>query len=123
MHSAEIAPVRGEAHYLSRALQNLIGNAIQYTPKGWVKVKNWQNGEWVCVEVQDSGIGIPEEDLTHIFERFYRGRSVRESKIHGTGLGLAIVKEIIEFHNGRIEVESKVGEGSVFRLYLPIWND
>ncbi len=123
MHSAEIAPVRGEAHYLSRALQNLIGNAIQYTPKGWVKVKNWQNGEWVCVEVQDSGIGIPEEDLPHIFERFYRGRSVRQSKIHGTGLGLAIVKEIIEFHNGRIEVESKVGEGSVFRLYLPIWND
>ncbi|RCK76341.1 MAG: sensor histidine kinase [Anaerolineae bacterium] len=117
------AVVRGDAHYLSRAIQNLIGNAIQYTPAGWVKVTNWRNGEWICLEVRDSGIGIGEEDLPHIFERFYRGRSVRQSKIHGTGLGLAIVKEIIELHNGRIEVESKVGVGSVFRLYIPAWSN
>ncbi|MFN3308930.1 MAG: ATP-binding protein, partial [Anaerolineales bacterium] len=116
------AIVRGEAHYLSRAIQNLIGNAIQYTQKGWVKIKNWRNDQWVCLEIQDSGIGIAEEDLPHIFERFYRGRSVRQSKVHGTGLGLAIVKEIVELHNGKIEVESKVGIGSLFRLYLPIWN-
>ncbi len=116
------AIVRGEANYLSRAIQNLIGNAIQYTPKGWVKIKNWKNDQWVCIEVQDSGIGIAEEDLPHIFERFYRGRLVRQSKVHGTGLGLAIVKEIVELHNGKIEVESKVGVGSLFRLYLPIWN-
>lgn len=123
--SAELASsamVRGEAHYLSRAIQNLIGNAIQYTPAGWVKLTNWRNGEWICLEVKDSGIGIGEEDLPHIFERFYRGRAVRQSKVHGTGLGLAIVKEIVELHNGHIEVESKVGVGSVFRLYLPAWN-
>lgn len=124
--SAELlssAMVRGEAHYLSRAIQNLIGNAIQYTPAGWVKLTNWRNGEWICLEVQDSGIGIGEEDLPHIFERFYRGRSVRQSKVHGTGLGLAIVKEIVELHNGHIEVESKVGVGSIFRLYIPAWSD
>jgi signal transduction histidine kinase len=61
--------------------------------------------------------------MPHIFERFYRGRSVRQSKVHGTGLGLAIVKEIIELHNGYIEVESKVGVGSVFRLYIPVWSN
>jgi len=124
--SAELASpavVRGEAHYLSRAIQNLIGNAIQYTPAGWVKLMSWRNGEWICLEVQDSGIGISEEDMPHIFERFYRGRSVRQSKVHGTGLGLAIVKEIIELHNGYIEVESKVGVGSVFRLYIPVWSN
>lgn len=124
--SAELlssAMVRGEAHYLSRAIQNLIGNAIQYTPAGWVKLTNWRNGEWICLEIQDSGIGIGEEDLPHIFERFYRGRSVRQSKVHGTGLGLAIVKEIVELHNGHIEVESKVGVGSIFRLYIPAWSD
>jgi len=84
---------------------------------------SWRNGEWICLEVQDSGIGISEEDMPHIFERFYRGRSVRQSKVHGTGLGLAIVKEIIELHNGYIEVESKVGVGSVFRLYIPVWSN
>lgn len=120
---ASTAMVQGEAHYLSRAIQNLIGNAIQYTPAGWVKLTNWRNGEWICLEVQDSGIGISEQDLPHIFERFYRGRSVRQSKVHGTGLGLAIVKEIVELHNGRMEVESKVGVGSVFRLYLPAWSN
>lgn len=121
IESAPQAIVRGESHYLSRAIQNLIGNAIQYTPKGWVKVKTAQNGEMVCLEVQDSGIGIAEEDLPHIFERFYRGRLVRQSKVPGTGLGLAIVKEIVELHRGQIEVESTVGEGSIFRLYLPHW--
>lgn len=124
--SAELASsamVRGEVHYLSRAIQNLIGNAIQYTPAGWVRLSNWQKGEWICLEVRDSGIGISEEDLPHIFERFYRGRSVRQSKVHGTGLGLAIVKEIVELHNGHIEVESKVGVGSVFRLYIPAWSN
>ncbi|MCS7248519.1 MAG: ATP-binding protein [Anaerolineales bacterium] len=117
------AKVRGELHYLSRALQNLLGNAIQYTPKGWVRITSRRDGEWVCLEVQDSGIGIPEEDLPHIFERFYRGKLVRQSKVPGTGLGLAIVKEIVELHNGQIEVESEVGRGSVFRIYLPAWID
>ncbi|GAB4472776.1 MAG: hypothetical protein Kow0088_07620 [Anaerolineales bacterium] len=115
------AKVRGDEHYLSRALQNLIGNAIQYTLTGWVKVITRQNDGEVCLEVSDSGIGIGDEDLPHIFERFYRGRSVRQSKVHGTGLGLAIVKEIIELHSGSIEVESKIGVGSVFRLHLPTW--
>jgi len=72
------------------------------------------------VIVRDTGIGIEEEDLSHIFERFYRGRNVRQSKIHGTGLGLAIVKEIVELHDGSLEVSSEYGKGSTFKVILPV---
>ena len=65
-------------------------------------------------------MGIEAVDLPHIFERFYRGQRVRQSKIHGTGLGLAIVKEIIDLHEGNIEVESTIGKGSTFKIYLPL---
>ena len=74
----------------------------------------------VCLRVRDTGIGIEKEDLPHIFERFYRGRNVRQSKIHGTGLGLAIVKEIVELHDGTLEVKSEYGTGSVFKVILPV---
>jgi signal transduction histidine kinase len=74
----------------------------------------------VCIEVCDSGIGINSDDLPHLFERFYRGKNVRQSKISGTGLGLAIVKEIVELHEGRIEVRSETNRGSEFIVWLPI---
>ena len=70
--------------------------------------------------VSDTGIGIGEDDLPHIFERFYRGQSVRQSKKHGTGLGLAIVKEIVELHDGEIAVSSGIGKGSPFTVILPV---
>lgn len=75
------------------------------------------------VDVIDSGIGVPAEDVPHLFERFYRGRQVSQSNIPGTGLGLAIVKEIIEAHGGTVEVDSQLGKGSTFRLWLPTVND
>ena len=65
-------------------------------------------------------MGIAAEDLPHIFDRFYRGKRARQSKIHGTGLGLAIVKEIVELHSGEIEVQSEDGDGSVFKLTFPV---
>jgi signal transduction histidine kinase len=70
--------------------------------------------------VEDSGLGIESDDLDHIFERFYRGTNVRQSKIHGTGLGLAIVKEIVELHDGRLVVKSEPGKGSRFTVELPV---
>jgi two-component system phosphate regulon sensor histidine kinase PhoR len=113
--------VRGETNQISRVVNNLIGNAINYTNQGFIRIRAFQLDRWVCFEVKDSGIGIAEEDLPHIFERFYRGQQVRQTKKHGTGLGLAIVNEIVDVHGGRIEVESQENQGSTFRVYLPIW--
>jgi len=108
---------------IERVIINLLNNGIKYTPEGGkitVKVEKHQEGEVeeVAVHVKDTGIGIPDDALEHIFDRFYRV----EKKVHtikGTGLGLTIVKKIIEKHGGRITVASALGEGSTFSFYLP----
>lgn len=110
----------GEQNQIARLLSNLLSNSIRYTTKGYVKVKAIRDDQQVCIEVSDSGIGINTDDLPHIFERFYRGKNVRQSKISGTGLGLAIVKEIVELHEGRIEVHSESNLGSKFTVWLPV---
>lgn len=116
----DLPPVRGETNRLTQVVTNLVANAINYTPSGSVQVSTRCAGERACVEVQDTGLGIDAEDLPYIFERFYRGRRVTKSNIPGTGLGLGIVKEIVELHGGAVEVESRVGEGSTFRIWLPL---
>ena len=107
---------------LVRALTNLVGNSINYTPEGGritVHSRVTQTPtESVIIEVVDTGIGIPAQDLPTIFERFKRGSNVNSAP--GTGLGLAIIKEIVELHQGKIEVESEEGRGSLFRLSLPV---
>ena len=117
-----LPPVLGEHNQLSRVVANLVGNAVNYTPAGQVRVSTHLDKERqrACLEVQDTGRGIEEEDLAHIFERFYRGREVGSSAIPGTGLGLAVVKEIVELHGGTIKVESQVGQGSTFTVWLPL---
>ena len=111
--------VMGEPNQLSRLINNLVANAIHYTVKGDVVVRtSWDDGT-VCLEVQDTGIGIDPEDLPHIFERFYRGKLVRQSKIHGTGLGLAIVKEIADMHGSKIDFKSDLGKGTTFYVRFP----
>jgi len=109
----------GEPNQLSRLISNLVANAIHYTPRGSVTVRTFERDGGACLEVQDSGIGIDPEDQPHIFERFYRGRLVRQSKIHGTGLGLAIVKEIADMHEGKIDLISELGKGSTFHVRFP----
>jgi signal transduction histidine kinase len=113
--------VRGHMTDLFRAISNLVVNAVNYTQAGEVRVMTHHdpNAATVIVEVTDTGIGIAPEDMPYLFERFYRGRSVGSSSIPGTGLGLALVKEIVEKHQGRIEVKSVLGEGSTFRIVLP----
>jgi signal transduction histidine kinase len=115
--AATIAP-----NQLSLALSNLIANAINYTESGFVHVRtrHLPDGNELHICVQDSGMGIDEEDKAHLFERFYRGHDISQSTIPGTGLGLAIVREVIDLHNGRIEVESQAGQGSTFHIWLPL---
>lgn len=115
--------VLGDQNQLSRVITNLVSNAIRYTPEGNIRVRTYQDNSHVCIDVEDTGIGIDPEDIPHLFERFYRGKQVRQSKIHGTGLGLAIVKEILDMHNGEIFVESVVGQRSKFTVTLPIYAD
>jgi len=116
----DLPAVRGDGNQLAQVTTNLIANAIAYTPSGEVRVRTRRLAGEVCLEVRDTGIGIVEEDLPHLFERFYRGRRPNHADIPGTGLGLSIVKEIVNLHQGRIEVESEAGVGSTFRVWLPI---
>ena len=104
-----------------KLLLNLISNAIKYGKEnGWVKLGAKNVGKEIEITVADNGIGIPENELPFIFERFYRVDKVRtREKIGGSGLGLAICKSIAEAHGGHIDVESKLGEGSLFIVHLP----
>jgi len=105
---------------LTRAITNLISNAIKYAPQGSVHVRTFVRAKRVAVEVTDTGRGIPANEWPHLFQRFYRGREVAQSNIPGSGLGLAIVKEIIEAHGGSVEVDSQSDVGSTFRIWLPL---
>ncbi|MEB3281269.1 MAG: HAMP domain-containing sensor histidine kinase [Lyngbya sp.] len=101
-------------------LVNLLGNAIRYTETGSITVKVWQELKFVWVAVIDTGVGISETDLPHVFERFWRGERSRSRQWGGTGIGLAITKRLVELQGGKIEVESELGKGSTFRFCLPI---
>ncbi len=115
----DLPPVRGARDQLSRAVANLLTNAINYSHEGLVRVSTFRSEDSVCLQVQDTGTGIEPEDVPHVFERFYRGQSV--SHIPGTGLGLAVVDEIVRLHGGTVAVESRIGEGSTFTVRLPCY--
>ncbi|MGM0878188.1 MAG: sensor histidine kinase [Bacillota bacterium] len=99
---------------------NLIENAIRYTEDGLIKVKLSSDSNTVRLAVEDTGIGIPEEDVPFLFERFYRVEKSRSREFGGTGLGLAIVKHLVELQGGTISVKSKVGKGTCFELTFPM---
>jgi heavy metal sensor kinase len=113
------AAVLGDADRLRQVLLNLVDNALKYSPPGGlIRLTLRRSGDWVQVGVQDYGVGISGEDLPHIFDRFYRADRSR-NRSGGSGLGLAIAKWVAEAHGGRIEVESQLGVGSTFTLWLP----
>ena len=105
---------------LQQAIINLLDNAIKYSETGAVvHLAAGHAGNEVFVRVQDHGQGIAREHLPRLFERFYRVDKARSRDLGGTGLGLAIVKHIADLHGGRVEVESRPGEGSVFSVFMP----
>jgi two-component system phosphate regulon sensor histidine kinase PhoR len=113
--------VTGDRNYLEQVFINLLDNAFKYTPEGGeISISVVEKGQReIQVSIQDNGIGIPQEDLSRIFERFYRVDKGRSQELGGTGLGLSIVKHIIQAHGGRIWAESQLGKGSTFYFTLP----
>jgi two-component system phosphate regulon sensor histidine kinase PhoR len=115
----DLSPVMGDSERIEQVLVNLVHNAIKFTPpKGEIKVFCRIQDDQVVISINDTGIGIPEDDLPHIFERFYKVDKARSGS--GTGLGLAIAKHIVQAHSGDIWVESQEGKGSTFTFSLPI---
>jgi len=104
---------------MTEVIQNLIDNAIKYTNEGTITVKLTGDGGVVQIQITDSGIGIPSEDIPHLFQKFYRVDNSATRTVGGTGLGLYICKRIVELYQGRIWVESAFGKGSTFFINLP----
>jgi len=111
--------VRHDPQRIGQVVGNLVGNALKFTPRGGrVRVALRPHRDGALLEVADTGVGIDAAELPRIFERFYRGSSASEARGSGSGLGLAIVKSIVDMHAGRINVESRVGQGSTFSVVL-----
>ncbi|MFZ3207244.1 MAG: ATP-binding protein [Geobacteraceae bacterium] len=112
-------PVLADSKRIEQVLINLIDNAIKYTPEnGTITISAHEEGDMLAIEVKDTGIGIPPNDLPRLFERFYRVDSARSREQGGTGLGLSIVKHIVQLHGGTVAVESTPGKGSIFSFTL-----
>jgi signal transduction histidine kinase len=106
---------------MEEVISNLVSNALNYTPeKGKITVGAGVQDDHIRVSVSDTGIGIAPEDMELIFNRFYRVKNADTRHIIGTGLGLPIVRSIVDAHHGRIQVESQVGKGSTFTIFLPL---
>jgi signal transduction histidine kinase len=128
--SAEDGPaVQGDQDRLYQVFDNLVSNAVKFTARegkapddraGRIRLTATHDGAAWRVDVEDSGIGIPPDELAGIFDRFARASNARTAGLPGTGLGLSVVKAIAEQHGGRVEADSAVGRGTTFHVYLPI---
>jgi signal transduction histidine kinase len=113
--------VQAYSSLLVQAIVNLLDNGIKYSGKNsQIEVLAYKEEEQLIIEVKDKGIGIPAEHIDRIFERFYRADRSRSREAGGTGLGLSIVRHIALLHRGNVEAKSHTGEGSTFRLKLPL---
>jgi two-component system OmpR family sensor kinase len=111
--------VRGDPDLLLLAVHNLLENALKFSrPGDTLELRAFEDGPEVVIEVADTGPGIPEEEQPHVWEELYRGEAGRG--VPGSGLGLALVRAIAERHNGRVGLRSRLGQGTVFTLRLPI---
>jgi signal transduction histidine kinase len=113
--------INGNKSSMEAMFINLISNAIKYTPSdGQVSIGLRRDAQYLQLKVSDTGIGIEDKDILHIFDKFYRARSEKTKHISGSGLGLSIVKGVVDAHHGSIYVESEVGKGTTFTVLLPI---
>jgi two-component system, OmpR family, phosphate regulon sensor histidine kinase PhoR len=120
-HPSPLTPVTAWADEdaLTHIVDNLVDNALKYTPRGGrISLRWWAEDDNVQLEVEDTGIGIPEQDLPRIFERFYRVHKARSRELGGTGLGLSIVKHLVQAMQGSIQATSRLGQGTTFRVQL-----
>ncbi|MFC1983680.1 sensor histidine kinase [Chloroflexota bacterium] len=116
-----LPPVTADRQYLEEILLSLVANASKFTPeKGKIKVGARQDGESLVVQVSDTGVGIPAEEQERIFQPYYQVNRDGKEKKAGSGLGLAITKSLVELHEGKIWLESIVGQGSTFAFSLPV---
>src|SRR5215212_3473046 len=117
----DLPPLRADRAKLRRILVNLVSNALKFTPKGGrVRLGASREGPLVRVSVEDTGVGIPREDLHDIFDKYAQARSRATRSEKGTGLGLYITRQLVELHGGKISVQSEVGKGSTFSFTIPI---
>ena len=115
-----LPPIFADPDRTRQILVNLVTNALNYTLEGSVTVSVSYDSKYLWVSVTDTGIGISEEDLPRVFDRFWRSERSRELRQEGSGIGLALTKRVVEAQSGRIEVESELGQGTTFRVCLPL---
>ncbi len=119
----ELPQITADKQRIEQVVLNIMSNAIKYTPDGGkidIKISQNTSAKTVVLAIRDNGIGIPKEDMSHLFERFYRVEKSRTQDAGGTGLGLAIAKEIVEAHGGKIAIDSRLNEGTTVVVELPI---
>ncbi len=104
---------------IDQVLLNLLGNAIKFTDEGWVLLRSRSDDFNIVLEVEDTGLGIPDDQLPFVFDRFYQIAPEQGGKHEGTGLGLSVTRQLVESLGGRVDVESRIGKGTVFRVTLP----
>ena len=119
----EVPLITGYVFMMEQLVENLLTNAIKYTNKGSIEISLYSGDEHIIFKIQDTGRGIPEAEIPLIMRRYYRVESVRQSSIPGTGIGLNIVKETVQQHDGRIKIDSLLGEGTTITIHLPVQTD
>ena len=112
--------VMADSDRLEQILVNLLSNAIRHTPQGSITLKAWSDLNRVWISITDTGSGIAEQELPHVFRRFWRSQQSRSQKYSGTGIGLAICRRLVELHGGKIFAVSQLGVGSTFKFFLPV---
>lgn len=118
-HLAPLYPIEVDVTLITRVISNLVENAIKYSGNGTVvEIKTWDDEKWVYIEIKDNGVGIPSEEISNIFEKFYRIKNDANHSIKGTGLGLYLVKYFVELHGGSITASSTVGVETKFLVKL-----
>jgi len=117
----DLCPILANQEYLGRAIANIVENAVQFTPEGGsVTIRSQSNSQALLVEISDTGIGIDNADLEHVFEPFFRGDSARSAETGGAGLGLSIARRVVEMHGGTINITSTRSSGSTVQIKLPL---